>query len=129
MEESAGEQNEGVELALYFARKAPSITSAYGILADKNLLKVVQTALGLSEYTSYQDIDKAGDDDLQHDGHLRSGSGRGPEVPDQVHGRYDAANSSRHERSTASSILFGSTGGARHQLDILSAIQSLKLGG
>jgi hypothetical protein len=37
METKAGDQNDGVRLALYFARKAPSITSAYGILADKAL--------------------------------------------------------------------------------------------
>jgi hypothetical protein len=47
MEEDAGSQNDGVRLALYFQRKAPTLTSAYGILADAALLKVVQTALGL----------------------------------------------------------------------------------
>lgn len=47
LEEQAGEQNEGVRLALYFQRKAPELTSAYGIMADPALLKVVQTVLGL----------------------------------------------------------------------------------
>ena len=47
LEETAGAQNEGVRLALYFQRKAPSITSAYGLLADPALLKVAQTVLGL----------------------------------------------------------------------------------
>jgi hypothetical protein len=58
LEEDAGAQNEGVRLALYFARKAPAVTSAYGLLADPALLKVTQTALGLSAATSAMDIDK-----------------------------------------------------------------------
>ncbi|MBY6241758.1 DUF1217 domain-containing protein [Methylosinus sp. Sm6] len=57
LETDQGEQNPGVELALYFQRKAPEITSAYGILADSKILSVVQTALGLSTDTSSQSID------------------------------------------------------------------------
>jgi len=45
LEESAGAQNQGVRLALYFQRKAASIDDVYDILADPALLKVVQTAL------------------------------------------------------------------------------------
>ena len=52
------QQNEGVRLALYFERKAPGITTAYQILADKALTKVVQTALGISSLTSMADVDK-----------------------------------------------------------------------
>jgi hypothetical protein len=58
MEENAGDQNEGVRLALYFARKASSIKTPYQILADKALTQVVQTALGLSPTVSSADIDK-----------------------------------------------------------------------
>ena len=36
-----------MRLALYFTRKASSITTSYQILADKALTQVVQTALGL----------------------------------------------------------------------------------
>lgn len=58
LEEDAGSRNEGVRLALYFQRKAPSLTSVYGILADRALLTVVQTALGLSPVTASADIDR-----------------------------------------------------------------------
>jgi Protein of unknown function (DUF1217) len=58
LEENAGKENEGVRLALYFRRKAPSITSAYGILADPALLKVVQTALSLPSAASSTAIEK-----------------------------------------------------------------------
>lgn len=57
LEENAGDQNEGARLALYFQRLAPSITSAYSILADKALLQVAQTALGLPTSMSNADID------------------------------------------------------------------------
>lgn len=58
LEETNGEQNEGVRLALYFERKAPTLSSPYGILADRALLKVVQTALALPTEMSSIDIDK-----------------------------------------------------------------------
>lgn len=58
LEENAGQENEGVRLALYFKRKAPSITSAYGILADPALLKVAQTALSLPSAASASAIEK-----------------------------------------------------------------------
>lgn len=58
LETEAGAGNEGVRLALYFERKAPTLESAYGILADRALLQVVQTALGISPTTGLADIDK-----------------------------------------------------------------------
>ncbi len=57
LETEQGQQNPGVQLALYFAQNAPKVTSVYGILADKNLLTVVQTALGISSMTSAEPID------------------------------------------------------------------------
>jgi len=57
LESDQGRKNPGVQLALYFRRQAPTVTSVYGILADKNLLTVVQTALGVSPMTSAQNID------------------------------------------------------------------------
>jgi hypothetical protein len=57
LEENQGKQNPGVQLALYFRRQAPSVTSVYAILADKKLLTVAQTALGISPLTSAQNID------------------------------------------------------------------------
>jgi hypothetical protein len=47
MELQAGEENQGVRLALYFERKAPVIDTAMDILADKAIYEVVRTALGL----------------------------------------------------------------------------------
>jgi len=52
LESDQGDQDPGVQLALYFQRVAPTVTSAYGILADKNLLEVVQTIFGISPNTT-----------------------------------------------------------------------------
>ena len=58
LEENAGQQNEGVRLALYFERKASTITHFYDVLADPALSKVVRTALALPESFASADIDK-----------------------------------------------------------------------
>lgn len=58
MEDEAGADNEGVKLALYFQREAPSVTSAYGLLGDAALYKVVQTIFGFPEEMSNADIEK-----------------------------------------------------------------------
>ena len=58
LEQNAGDDNEGVRLALYFERKGSSIETAYDILADTALTKVVFTALGIPSSFSSADIDK-----------------------------------------------------------------------
>ena len=57
LEERTGALNEGARLALYFQRKAANVTSPLGLLADKALLIVTQTALGLSPSTSNLSIE------------------------------------------------------------------------
>lgn len=57
LEENVGQQSEGARLALYFQRQAPNIVSSLNILADAALLKVTQTALGLSPYMSAGSIE------------------------------------------------------------------------
>jgi uncharacterized protein DUF1217 len=52
LESDQGAQDIGVQLALYFQRVAPTISSEYGILADPNLPEVAQTIFGLSPSTS-----------------------------------------------------------------------------
>jgi hypothetical protein len=48
LESQQGQQDVGVQLALYFQRVAPTITSSYGILGDKNLLEAFQTIFGFT---------------------------------------------------------------------------------
>lgn len=57
LEVQQGQSNNGVRLALYFARKASSITSAYSILGDKALFEVARTTLGIPLAAAKADID------------------------------------------------------------------------
>lgn len=57
LETNAGNDNQGVRLALYFKRKASTITSSYSILADKALLEVVRTALQIPQQALAADLD------------------------------------------------------------------------
>jgi len=58
LETDQAKQNPGVGLALYFQRKAPSLASVYGLLADKKLLQVVQMTLDISPMTALMPIDR-----------------------------------------------------------------------
>jgi hypothetical protein len=57
IETTAGNQNPGISLALYFQFQAPNITSAYSILADPKLVTVFQTMMGESSSASQANID------------------------------------------------------------------------
>lgn len=57
LEDDQAKSNQGVANALYFKRNAASVTSVYGILADPKILKVVETAYGLSSSLGASDID------------------------------------------------------------------------
>jgi hypothetical protein len=57
VEADQGDSNPALKLALYFQRKAPTIKSAIYILADSNLLKVVQTALSIPAATANSSLD------------------------------------------------------------------------
>jgi hypothetical protein len=57
MEQTAGEENQGVRLALYFQRKAPELPAVINILADKALLEVVMTTLGIPDSAAQADVD------------------------------------------------------------------------
>ncbi|RWX76990.1 DUF1217 domain-containing protein [Neorhizobium lilium] len=58
LEEQQGDANQGVRLALYFKREAPSITSAYSILSDTALFQFFKTTFSLSDYISNMDTDQ-----------------------------------------------------------------------
>ncbi len=57
VEADQGDANPALRLALYFQRKAPTIKSAIYILADTNLLKVVQTTLNIPSATANSSLD------------------------------------------------------------------------
>jgi hypothetical protein len=56
LETQEGEQDPGVQLALYFQRVAPTVSTGLQIMGDKNLLDVVQTIFGLPAESSSTDV-------------------------------------------------------------------------
>lgn len=58
LESDEGASNEGVRLALYFQRMAPTVKSAYGLLADTALWQVVKTTFDFPDAMANAPIDK-----------------------------------------------------------------------
>lgn len=58
LEMQEGQSNPGVRLAIYFERKASSITSAYDLIADKALAEVFRTTFSLPDQIGAMDIDQ-----------------------------------------------------------------------
>jgi hypothetical protein len=128
LEEDVGKDDQGVQLALYFERKATSITSVYQMLADPALLKVAQTALGISPLTGSADVDKQA-----------AMLAKGIDVadfqdPDKLHRflqRFSAmwaSDNGQLSASTAPSILISQPVEMGINADILTSLQNLKLG-
>lgn len=128
LEQDAGEQNEGVRLALYFERNASSITSGFSVLADAALLKVVRTTLGLPESLSSLDIDRQAEiiesrldvTDLQD-----------PEKLSQFITRFTILYETENPSTVATSpaLLLSQPVEAGISVDLLASIQNLKRGG
>lgn len=120
LETNQGKQNPGVQLALYFQQNAPKITSTYGILADKNLLTVVQTALGISPLTAAEPVDtqaqlltsKLNVSDFQDPTKLQK-------FIERFAAMYDSNNASNGSGATASS-----SGGSSSVLSLFNASSS-----
>jgi Protein of unknown function (DUF1217) len=128
LEQTAGEENEGVRLALYFERKAASITSVYGILADKALLQVVKTGLGLPDSISLQDIDKQAD---LINNRLDIEDFKDPAKLDEFLTRFAALweIDNPTNAQTVPNLLIGQPLEASVGIDLLTSLQSLRLGG
>ncbi|SFM38733.1 Protein of unknown function [Pleomorphomonas diazotrophica] len=129
IETQAGKENEGVRLALYFERKAPTITSGYSILADPALLKVAQTALGLSSQTGNADIDvQAKYMESKIDIKSLSKPAELKKFLTRFTAMWEAANPSSTATSSVATLI---TGQSRTVMsaDTLKSLQGLKLGG
>ncbi|GLR85202.1 DUF1217 domain-containing protein [Bradyrhizobium iriomotense] len=134
MEQNAGDQNEGLRLALYFTRKASSIKNAYQILADKALTQVAQTALGLSATVSSADIDSQAAmltkmiklTDFQDPAKVTKFVQRFAAMWDASQASSDISNGS--STNPALILIGGASTTASMDTDILSKLQSIRLG-
>jgi hypothetical protein len=127
MEETAGEQqSEGVRLALYFERKASTITSAFSVLADKALLEVVLTALNLPDSVAQADVDTQA---KMLEKRIDFEDFKDPAKVEKFLARfaalYDVANPDT--TSSVPSILLGQQETATIGIDLLTSIQSMKM--
>lgn len=127
LEVSAGTDNEGVRLALYFQRMAPTVKSAYGLLGDAALWKVVQTVFGFPDEMANADIDKQA---AAVTARLDLDDLKDPEKLDKLITRftavYDATEVTQADPVLA---LFSSSSQASVDLDLIMTLKSLKYGG
>ncbi len=127
LDTNEGQQNSALKLALYFQQNAPDITNVYNILADKDLLTVVQTALGLSQYMSYEDIDTQAS---QLSNAINIADFKDPKKLQQFVEKYCAMNDANNPTSdTTNVLLLSSDSSMGISTSLLSSIQNLPLGG
>ncbi len=130
IDDKAGTQNAGVQLALYFTQHASSITSLYGLLADTDLLKVVQTAFNLPASATV-DLDA---EERTLAGHVSLADLQNPAKVQQIVERftalYDATGQNTNSDSSGIAQIFaGSSTSTGFSSDLLLSLQGLKLGG
>ena len=130
LEEREGASNEGVRLALYFARKAEEIDSAYDILSDKALAETVYTALGLPDEFAMSDLDKQA---AYIEEHVDMGKLQDPEYLNDFLERfstlYDLKNGQNLQAVPNLLVSAGTTSVVSFGQNLLASIQNLKLGG
>ncbi len=135
LETNEGAQNPGVQLALYFQQNASKITNGYSVLADSNLLTVVQTTLGISPDTSMENIDQQASQlnklltysDFQNPTKVQN-------FLERFTAQYDLTNSSSSSSSSAAStivspLLTSASSSSGFSTDLLMSLQNLQLGG
>jgi len=130
LETNEGASSPGVQLALYFQQNASKISDGYSILADSNLLKVVQTTLGLSAYTSVENIDRQAAQfdklldyaDFQNPAKLRN-------FLERFSAQYDLANPTSSASPLVSAIGGSTSSSVSFGVDLLMSMQNLKMGG
>ncbi len=128
LEEDAGRQNEGVRLALYFQRKAPDVSSVYGLLADPALREVARTALGLPPAMGTADIDRQAEmiarrldiADLKDPGRLHK-------LVERFTSLWELSRPSAPPYPPV--VLIGQTVEAAIRPDLIASLQKLKRGG
>jgi hypothetical protein len=130
LEKKEGEQNQGVQIAMYFKRKASSVTTTMGILADKALLKFVQTTFSIPETASKADLD------IQVrnlEKHLNIKDLQDPKKVDKLIQRFsamwDIKNASTTQMAPVLTLFDQSSVQEGFSVDLMMSITKLRLGG
>lgn len=127
LEEEAGNDNAGVRLALYFERKAETISSAYDILADDALFAVFKTLYQLPDEVGSADIDAQAD---MINRHLEIKDLQDPEKVSKMIVKFSVLYDLDNQSSTdpALSVLTGSGSGGI-SADLMMSLSQLRTGG
>lgn len=136
LEEEAGEDNQGVRLALYFERKMPEILEentsntaiAFSILGDNALADVVRTALSIPPETATADIDIQAENIIEK---LDFEDLKDPEGMEKFMERFTnlwEVNNPTGGATSAADFLSSSANGSI-SADLLYSLNNLKLGG
>lgn len=127
MEEEAGTDNAGVRLALYFERKASSVTSAYDLIADDALFEVFKVLFSLPDEISNADVDAQAD---MIERYLDLKDLQDPEAVAKMIVKfsvlYDADNASTTDPALA---VLTASGSAGISADLMMSLAQLRIGG
>ncbi|MDH2312900.1 DUF1217 domain-containing protein [Methylobacterium brachiatum] len=126
LETDSGNENEGVRLALYFQRKAGSINSPYGFLADPALAQVVRTTLGLPPETAKSSIESQA---RLIERKIDISSLKDPEKLDQFIKRFTLMWDAQNNPATSPALSFLGAADSSLDTDLLVRLQSIRLGG
>ncbi|MCZ8179277.1 MAG: DUF1217 domain-containing protein [Rhizobium sp.] len=123
LEEAEGASNEAVRLALYFQRTAPTVTDAYGLIADDALMAVFRTTFGYSDEFSNMDVDQQAR--IIND-NMDLADLQDPEKLERFLQRYTAMYDTENSvaSSSAATILSGGTGSI--SADLLFSLAQLR---
>ncbi|WP_319532048.1 DUF1217 domain-containing protein [uncultured Cohaesibacter sp.] len=128
LEDQEGEDNTGVQLALYFERKAGNITNAMELLADPALAEVTRTLVGIADEAAGSDLDlqaamieeRIDIEDLQDPDKVK-------ELLVRFTSLWDLEN--QDISTSVPNVLLSGTSMVSMDEDLLMSLQGLKLGG
>lgn len=129
LESQTGQENQGAQMALYFARMVPEITNPYSILADTTLLSVFETAFNLPVSFSEENIDVQANtvSQLLNISKLQSDPTYQNQFLQRFTAMYDAQNPTGSTSTDPTNALLVTQPGISS--DLLMSIANLKLGG
>jgi hypothetical protein len=127
MEVTAGEDNDAVRLALYFAREAPNATSAYDLLGDAALWQVVKTVFGFPDAMANADIERQAQ---AVNDRLDIADLQDPDKLNRLIERFAAVwDATQTTNSDPVLTLFNTSQNASIDIELVMTLKSLKYGG
>ncbi|GJD77936.1 DUF1217 domain-containing protein [Methylobacterium gregans] len=131
IEADAGADDTGVRLALYFARKAPSVKSAYDILGDTALTQVANTLLGLPASSSTTSSDALAQRAKRIAEKIDLASLKDPAALEKLVRRFAAIWDAQNNTASAPvlALFTGDDGSAGITADMMSALRAARTGG